>query len=358
MPKSKGTPKGLAEKTLTPQVQRERKNDERILKALRGQNSMDITALARRTDLTMNEIDDAVDRLREANHEIKIKYDQVHVDPSPAGKVSLYPVLKRGGKFKVGLISDNQLSNMTSRLDVLHAAYDRYEAEGITDVYHAGNVIDGYCRFNVFEIVAESGPSLEAQCRYAAAKYPKKKSITTHFITGECHEGWYAKTAGFNVGLYMENAFKRFGREDLSYIGHLEADVAIKIGKGPGAIMRLVHPLGGTAYAVSYKTQKWAEALQGGEKPQMVLMGHYHKAGYFIDREVHCVLAGTTSDQSSFMRSHLIPAHVGFWVAELGVRGAVIDSLSVEFTRFYDKGYYQQWARVNPARTQQESRGK
>jgi len=71
----------------------------------------------------------------------------------------------------------------------------------------------------------------------------------------------------------IEDEAKRNGRNDLIFIGHMERDIEYKQAKG-SSIIRVIHAGGGSAYAVSYTSQKYVESLQGGEKPQIVLVGH------------------------------------------------------------------------------------
>ncbi len=238
-----------------------------------------------------------------------------------------------------GITSDNHLCSKYSRLDVLNAAYDHFERRGITHVFNAGNWIDGEARFNRTELL--TAPGMDNQLDYLIDKFPMRNGITTHFIAGDDHEGWYAQREGIEVGRYLESRARGAGRTDLHYLGYAECDVALKCGSG-AAVARVVHPGGGSAYAVSYTDQKRVESYQGGEKPQIEIVGHYHKFNYGFPREVHTIQAGCTCDQSLFMRKKRLQAHVGF--VELRVEqnadGAIVRS-GVEWFPFFDRGYYE-----------------
>lgn len=330
---------------------------DKILKETKNKGQLHLIELLRALDTTYAELTQAIYELELEGYEIKLQEEHGIVNRemvAPPGDVitNHFERVSKAGSIKVGMISDNQLCNKSSRLDVLNTAYDHFEAEGITTVYHAGNIIDGYLpHINAFEIVPEAGPSIEAQIRYASKIYPQKKGITTYYVTGECHEGWYARSTGLNVGKAMQRIFEENGRKDFVYTGNIEGDVELRtpnISKhSQGPILRMTHPGGGTAYAKSYKTQKWASSLQGGEKPQVALIGHYHKQGYFLERNIHCVLAACTSDQSIFMRKLLIPAEVGYHIAEIkiGEDGAIV-SFRVEFVHFFDRSYFQNYERL------------
>ena len=48
-----------------------------------------------------------------------------------------------GKEYTFGVVTDSHICNVHSRLDVLEAAYTYFAQQGITDVIHAGNIIDG-----------------------------------------------------------------------------------------------------------------------------------------------------------------------------------------------------------------------
>jgi hypothetical protein len=200
-------------------------------------------------------------------------------------------------------------------------------------------MIDGEARFNKTELL--TAPGMDNQIDYLIDNWPVRKGVVTHFIAGDDHEGWYAQREGIEIGRYMEARAKDAGRADLHYLGYAECDVALRCGSGV-ATARVVHPGGGSAYAVSYTDQKRVESYQGGEKPQLEIVGHYHKFNYGFPREVHTIQCGCTSDQSLFMRKKRLQAHVGFVELNLTQDSAgVINRFGVEWFPFFDRGYYE-----------------
>ena len=91
----------------------------------------------------------------------------------------------------------------------------------------------------------------------------------------------------------------------------------------------------------SYAAQKLTESFQGGEKPSILIIGHYHKFDYCYSRSVHCLQPGATQDQSRFMRKKRLASHVGFCVVKFqqDINGSVT-KFCPEFFPFFDKGYY------------------
>jgi predicted phosphodiesterase len=242
-----------------------------------------------------------------------------------------------GEKRKFGVLSDTHLCSKFSRLDVLEAAYDVFEKEGITQVFHAGNIIDGEFKYNMYELLAHG---VHDQCLYVSDYYPERKGITTYFITGTCHEGWYQDREGIKVGWYIQKVCEDKGRKDLKHIGHVSQDILLKQ-KLDTTRIRVMHPGGGTPYALSYPSQKMVESFQGGDKPHVLIMGHYHKFDYNYQREVLCLMPGCVQDQTQFMVKNKLAAHVGFCIVTIGARiDGTIGRSSVEFFPFYDRAYH------------------
>lgn len=275
----------------------------------------------------------------------KEKYNLVSIDnlihletSAKIGGFSKIDLSKFNNKvYKIGAVSDNHINSKFERLDVLNAIYDIYEKEGIEKVYNGGNWIEGDAKFNRYE-VKNRGAS--RQIDYFLNVYPKRKNITTYFIAGDDHEGWYWQREGLNIGEYLEMKAQKMGRDDIKYLGYVEADVEFNAKRGHSK-MRIMHPGGGSAYAVSYSPQKMIESFQGGEKPNILLLGHYHKADYFCYRDVHCLQLGTTQDQSTFMRKQKIQAHVGGWIIEFQQsEDGSINRFKVEWLSFFNEYFY------------------
>lgn len=235
--------------------------------------------------------------------------------------------------------TDNHLCNKHSRLDVLNAAYKHAAELGITTAINAGNWIDGEARFNRTELL--TAPGMDNQLDYMIDKWPVVKGVTTYFIAGDDHEGWYQQREGIEIGRYLQIRAEQQGRHDLKYLGYGEADIRLKYGSG-SSVGRLVHPGGGSAYAISYTDQKRVESYQGGEKPQIEFVGHYHKFIHGYPREVHTIQGGCTCDQTMFMRKKRIQAHVGYTLNRIQQdKRGIITRVAVEWFPFFDRGFYE-----------------
>lgn len=251
----------------------------------------------------------------------------------------LNPKMWEGETIRVGVVADNHLCNVHSREDVLNLLYDRFEIEGVPLVYNCGNWIDGEHRFNKNELTVHGCTS---QVKYFVDHYPKREGVETHYIAGDDHEGWFVQREGIDIGAYAEMMAHDSGRTDLVYLGYAEADILLTPDSVEKQWMRVLHAGGGSAYALSYSSQKIAEAVQGGEKPRIMLIGHYHKFDYAYPREIHMIQPGCTSDQSLFMRKNKIQAMVGGCIVEMTKNcDGMIQRVKIEWIPFYDRKFYE-----------------
>jgi len=242
--------------------------------------------------------------------------------------------------FVFGATSDNHLCSKHERLDVLNDLYDRFEKRGVDRVFNAGNWIDGEARFNKHEIHTHG---MDQQLKYLAKMYPQRPGIVTYAVAGDDHEGWYAQREGVNIGKYAENVMRAAGRTDWVDLGYMEAHIKLtNFNTGKSTMLAVVHPGGGSSYALSYSIQKIIESLDGGEKPAVGLYGHYHKLWAGNIRNVWCLQTGTREAQTSFMRKKKLEAHVGGAIVELEQdpeTGAII-GFTPKMIRYFTKGYY------------------
>ena len=205
-----------------------------------------------------------LDSLRQAGYHVQAANGRYKIGALLADTVPSRVFHKRftGAEQAFGIVSDPHLASTRTRLDMIEQAFTEFKKQGVKDVYVPGNMLDGYLEhINGGEVYLRN---VTDQCVYMADHWPQRTGMMTRFITGDCHEGWYGKKIGLNVGHHMEDEARRHRRKDLQYIGHMEADVELRRGGGR-SVMRLFHPGGGTSYAQSYKAQKIVESYQGGE---------------------------------------------------------------------------------------------
>lgn len=241
--------------------------------------------------------------------------------------------------FLFGACGDQHIGSKYFREDVLAGVYERYDRAGVQCVFNTGNWIDGEANFNRYDIVAHG---MDEQLRLMSSVFPKH-DFPTYAVTGDDHEGWYAQREGIDVGKYAENVMRSAGH-DWHDLGYMEAHVElVNANTGAKALLAVVHPGGGSAYALSYKPQKIIESYEGGEKPAVALYGHYHKMDAGLVRNVWYLQTGCTQDQTPFMRKKSLEAHVGG--AMIGLEqdpdtGAII-GFTPTLWRYFKRHYYE-----------------
>lgn len=228
-------------------------------------------------------------------------------------------------EIKIALIGDTHLGSKYTQLTHLNNFYDICAAEGIKDVYHVGDLTDGLKMRpgHEYELYVTSADDMIDD---VVEKYPKRKGIVTHFITGN-HDASIYKHVGYDIGRTISER-----RDDMEYLGR---DCAvIKLTKK--CTLELRHPWDATAYALSYKPQKMIEAMESDSKPNILAIGHYHKAEYLFYRNVHTFQTGCFEGQTPFTRGKGISVNLGGWIITIKVlKDGTIQSITPQFIPYY-----------------------
>lgn len=157
---------------------------------------------------------------------------------------------------------------------------------------------------------------IEEQLDYVVHKYPKVSGIKTYFIGGN-HDYTSIRNAGFDIGKAIAKE-----RSDMFYLGQDIADIdwnKIRI--------RLFHGSKAPSYARSYRIQKYVEQIPTEEKPDILLMGHFHNAFYMKYSDIHCFQVPSIVDQTPYARSLGLNNEKGAWLVNLTTdkKGCIIN---------------------------------
>jgi len=246
----------------------------------------------------------------------KTKLDELLEEVSKRGFMSVrreilinrnYQFPKKLKPFKVGVISDTHFGSQYAQPTLLKYAYQTFKSEGITQVFHCGDVIEGngkLYRGQVYEMFLHGADSM---VDYVVKNYPKEKGITTYLIGGSHDYCFYAEDGIDVLRLISEK------RKDLKYMGMFGADVKI----GNIKIM-MMHGDGGVAYARSYKMQKIIEQFPAGDKPNVLLLGHYHVTNELpLYRSMVGLQLPCFQSQTPYLRKKGLAPDVGFLILEI-----------------------------------------
>lgn len=206
-----------------------------------------------------------------------------HAEPTGVQDTGIVPPTV-GKRFRLGVISDLHLGSKYALRAQLRDCIKRLYRAKVRDIVIVGDLLDGCYRHGEFEL---SHSGLADQTTDLLATLPQYPGLTYHAITGN-HDFTFTEKTGVDVGAYIVGQFAAAGRKDLKFYGDRAA--TLRIG---GTTVRLLHPLGSCSYAISYKLQKFVEAFDSGEKPGVLLVGHYHRSCYVYSRGVHTLACPT-----------------------------------------------------------------
>lgn len=279
-------------------------------------------------DLKDYEVAGLITLMSQQGYNIDFVNGEVIIRKNPIKTEDVYELPYNLEHLKLLLISDTHLGSKYDRLDILRYLYAKAEDRGIEHVLHSGDFTDG--RSNRAEQVYElKEPSYEGQVQYCIENYPKF-SGKTYTIQGN-HDDWWYKSAGSEIVKAISKE-----RDDIVYLGPDVAD--LKIGK---LKIRLFHGSGGSAYAKSYKLQKYLDSIPMPERPDILQTGHIHQSFYMKQDHTHCFQTSCLEDQTPYCRSMGLANDKSCWWLDVDFDNkGNIHSITPELETFGSKKLY------------------
>jgi hypothetical protein len=230
--------------------------------------------------------------------------------------------------IRFGVFSDAHIGHSCYRPDALRKMIADGKRFGIEFWVNPGDTIEGMSgrEGHIYEL---DRIGYSAQLDLFVSEFKNFRNTVYSIEAQNSHSGWFKSkgNTGLNIGEELERRSHHY-----KFIGYDEQDLVM----ANGLKIRLVHPGGGTAYALSYKLQKYVNAISGGNKPNVLFSGHYHKAIYLFYRNIHCFEAGTICDQTPFMKKIGTPAMVGYWLIDVVMDKGGVERLTSVFVPFYE----------------------
>ena len=229
-----------------------------------------------------------------------------------------------GHTVRLGVVSDTHLGSQYQALAELEAVYDEFACRGVSAVMHAGDVFAGVGMYRGQE-TDELLPAVDTYSRqvdYAEAEYPARDEITTYMIAGNHDlDGAFSRSLSSPVRALASR------RRDITYLGDDRASVELT----NGATVMIAHGRGPAGYAHSYRGQRFIESLGRRERPDLLILGHFHRAGFFVHDGVSCVLAACFQTQTPFLAANGIEPDVGGFVISLTATAGEMVGMSVDW---------------------------
>lgn len=238
-------------------------------------------------------------------------------------------IKREGHEYRFGVISDTHLGSLYTAPERVLEAFNTFKERGITDILHPGDVVEGMSNRagHVYELRPE-GLGYTRQLKYAIEVLSEWDG-EIYAVSGN-HDRWFIKSGGADI---LEAISQRL--ENFHMLGHDVGDLYIDTEYGQLHI-GLWHGEDGASYATSYRIQKVVESLPGGQKPHVLLTGHVHKTGYFMERNIHALLSGCLQSQTPWMRGKRLPAHTGYWTVTVGFNDDGVYAFSPMWYPFYE----------------------
>jgi predicted phosphodiesterase len=213
---------------------------------------------------------------------VTLRRPEENKDPRPIQGVQVAPVV--GDEQMVGVISDTHLGSHYCRREYLKDFINNAYDQGVREILHPGDILDGDYRHGKFEM---SHMGITEQTRDLFETLPQRPGLSYHSIMGN-HDWTFTEQSGVDVGEFIKGYFADRGRHDYHHYGARGAYLKLR-----GAVIHLWHPCGSASYAKSYKLQKKIESYAPGEKPDILLAGHWHFYCVLEERGVHAVACPT-----------------------------------------------------------------
>jgi predicted phosphodiesterase/polyhydroxyalkanoate synthesis regulator phasin len=228
-----------------------------------------------------------------------------------------------GETVTFGVLTDTHLGSKYTDVEMLYTAFDEFSKAGVDFITHSGDVHEGLStRPGHYYECSHIGYS--QQLEHSREVFGQWTDTPIYMIDGN-HDRWYIKSNG---ALICDELAKSL--DNVHFLGHDEGDIHLNNVK-----IKLWHGEDGSSYAFSYRIQKIVESFTGGEKPNVLICGHTHKALYVLDRNIHCVSAGAMQKQSKWMRGKRAASHTGFWIVRMVVNDYEVLSFNPQFFPFY-----------------------
>jgi hypothetical protein len=224
------------------------------------------------------------------------------------------------------VMSDYHRGNKCADVALLEYAAKVAKRRKVDFVLDGGDQCDGFYRDRPGHVFELNLLGADEQVEAVVNDYSQFGDIPILGITGNHTRNTFFNNAGYEIGKRLEERIPNF-----TFLGPDNGEIELAYGHK----INVIHPDGGTAYALSYRPQKIAESLEGGTKPNILLISHYHKAEYLFYRNIHILQTGCLESQTDFMKGKSLAAMKGFFVVRADLNKGGITRFVPEFYPAY-----------------------
>lgn len=150
-----------------------------------------------------------------------------------------------GNHVKFLLFGDTHIGNIAYDKPLMKHAAKVARDEKVDFAAHTGDIFDGWYQNRPSSIFEQNAVGFDNQMKMAVEEL-SQLDVPLVYITGNHSYNTFVRGAGVEAGPYLEMKLKAKGL-DANFLGNAEGD--IHVGK---TLIRLLHPDGGTAYALCF----------------------------------------------------------------------------------------------------------
>lgn len=291
----------------------------RMFKFIKNNDS--VTDICERLELKPSELFGVIEILRSKGYNIDTyeKDGELFICKKSSHKkaIQVKKDIDEFEKISLGVLSDTHCGSKLEQPSLVKRFYEEGKERNVDEFLHMGDMNDGhYSPKRPAHIYDLHALGFTEQAKNVVNNYPcvrreNGEIIPTYFIGGS-HDMTHILNGGADIGDYIDER-----REDMHFLGYNQA--IHNVGKNKNVAIKMQHPGGGVAKAHSYKSQEGINKIESGEKPKLLLQGHYHKSYYMFYRNIHTFLVPCMCAQSEFMKMNDIINTVGGYFIDLYV---------------------------------------
>lgn len=295
---------------------------------IKKQQILTLGELSRRLDRSKESIIKLIDQLNKEGYDIHLNEETNEVEEIKAGPFNPKLIkIKYKNFIKVGLISDTHLGSIYQQLSLLHDAYKIMEDEGVSYCIHHGDLTDGPYEMHKRTYEEVFIKDTDEMIDYIVKYYPKTNKFKTYILDSGTHDTYWKRYYGVNI-------VRRVCEQRPDLILRRGDDAQFVLEGTEKIIARAVHPVGGIAYARSYKPQKQLEGIlsefleylkfYGVQEnvpnttnlPNVFSLGHFHVYNHLYQGGVECFSVPCFQAQTPYLRDKGLFPNVGFIIIE------------------------------------------
>lgn len=229
-------------------------------------------------------------------------------------------VLGEEWRLRFWMLSDTHVWAKQCAMDEIGEFYDKAKDKWVECFVHAGDILDWewVYKWQQFE---QSEVGMDAQIDKLVKEYPNVW-VPTFFIEGN-HDAAFLSRNWADVWRTISLL-----RDDLKYLGIYDATLKINWIK-----INLHHGAGTSSYSGDYRLLRYIDSLDPNNLPDIVALGHYHRALMSLHNWVQGFLPGAFLKTNLLCKRYNFPNIIWGWIVDIEKTKDWKQHLNMEFIK-------------------------